>query len=399
MFKIVSLSSLASLAFLIGFSMVLNDVLIPHLKPLFNLSYFKASLIQFVFFGAYFIGGFSGKIVSQIGYALGIVLGALLSALGCFLMFFVASIFSYPLMLVALFILSSGMVFLSSASNPFILLISPNNEEHTMLFVQIFFLLGTTLAPLVGTHFIFNPSIHLDKIAEIRKIELPYLYLASAFLILAIVFYSLHKTYFYLISQNIPKNMPLSAKSLLSYKHFILGCLGIFFFMGAETSVGSFLVLTLNDVFHLNKQEASIYLTYFWGSAFFGCIFGASMMRKIAPNICLAINTCLAILILCLILIFQDKSPIELFVSIGMFNSIIFPIISALTLKNLSHLVALGAGFMNIAIIGGAIITPLQGCIIDRLIESHYSLLWAYIVPILCYFYVLFFALKGYKKD
>ncbi len=379
--------------------MVLNDVLIPHLKPLFNLSYFQSSFIQLVFFGAYFIGGVSGRIVGHLGYALGIVLGAILSALGCFLMFFIASFFSYSLMLVALFILSSGMVFLSNASNPFILRISSGKEERTMLFVQIFFLLGTTLAPFVGTHFIFNTPIHLDKIAEMRKVELPYLYLASAFLALVFVFLALHYFYSHLISQKLPKNTPISFKNLLSHKHFILGCLGIFFFMGAETSVGSFLVLTLKDVFHISKQDASVYLTYFWGSAFLGCLLGETMMRKISPNICLAFNTCMGILVLSLILILKEKSPLWLFILVGVFNSIIYPTISALTLKNLEHLTALGAGFMNIAIIGGAIITPLQGYIIDKLIENHHSLLWAYIVPILCYFYVLFFALKGYKRE
>ncbi|CRF48021.1 Homolog of fucose/glucose/galactose permeases, partial [Helicobacter heilmannii] len=186
-----ALAALTALFFAMGFITVLNDVLIPHLKKIFELSHTEAALVQFCFFGAYFItGGLFGKLLEKIGYPAGVVGGFLLSAIGCILFYPAASTASYPIFLGALFILASGVVLLQTAGNPFVTLLAPGKEASALTLVQAFNSLGTTLGPLFGAYLIAsNTQKVIDKVKEAESVQIPYLMIAGALIALAIIVY------------------------------------------------------------------------------------------------------------------------------------------------------------------------------------------------------------------
>ncbi|WP_104712855.1 sugar MFS transporter [Helicobacter cetorum] len=396
----LALISLTALFFLMGFITVLNDILIPHLKPIFDLTYFEASLIQFCFFGAYFImGGIFGNVISKIGYPFGVVLGFVITASGCALFYPAAHLGSYGVFLGALFILASGIVCLQTAGNPFVTLLSKGKEARNLVLVQAFNSLGTTLGPIFGSLLIFsttkmgdNLSL-IDKLADAKSVQMPYLGLAAFSLVLALIMYLLKLP-------NIEKEMPKSTiqKSLFLYKHFTFGALGIFFYVGAEVAIGSFLVLSFENLLNLDAQTSAHYLVYYWGGAMIGRFLGSVLMNKIAPNKYLAFNALSSIILIALAIIIGGKTALFALTFVGFFNSIMFPTIFSLATLNLGALTSKASGIISMAIVGGALIPPIQGLLIDIFTKNHIALLYSYMVPLLCYFYILFFALKGHKQ-
>ncbi|AFI04850.1 sugar MFS transporter [Helicobacter cetorum] len=396
----LALISLTALFFLMGFITVLNDILIPHLKPIFDLTYFEASLIQFCFFGAYFImGGVFGNVISRIGYPFGVVLGFVITASGCALFYPAAHLGSYGVFLGALFILASGIVCLQTAGNPFVTLLSRGKEARNLVLVQAFNSLGTTLGPIFGSLLIFsttktsdNLSL-IDKLADAKSVQMPYLGLAMFSLILALIMYLLKLP-------NIEKEMPetTTQKSLFSHKHFTFGALGIFFYVGAEVAIGSFLVLSFEKLLDLDAQTSAHYLVYYWGGAMIGRFLGSVLMNKITPNKYLAFNALSSIILIMGAILMGGKVALIALTLVGFFNSIMFPTIFSLATLNLGALTSKASGIISMAIVGGALIPPIQGLLIDIFTKNYIALLYSYIVPLLCYFYILFFALKGHKQ-
>ncbi|BAW39879.1 glucose/galactose transporter [Helicobacter pylori] len=397
----LALGSLTALFFLMGFITVLNDILIPHLKPIFDLTYFEASLIQFCFFGAYFImGGVFGNVISKIGYPFGVVLGFVITASGCALFYPAAHFGSYGFFLGALFILASGIVCLQTAGNPFVTLLSKGKEARNLVLVQAFNSLGTTLGPIFGSLLIFsttkmgdNASL-IDKLADAKSVQMPYLGLAVFSLLLALIMYLLKLP-------DVEKEMPkeTTQKSLFSHKHFVFGALGIFFYVGGEVAIGSFLVLSFEKLLNLDPQSSAHYLVYYWGGAMVGRFLGSVLMNKVAPNKYLAFNALSSIVLIALAIIVGGKIALFALTFVGFFNSIMFPTIFSLATLNLGYLTSKASGVISMAIVGGALIPPIQGAITDMLTAAESNLLYAYGVPLLCYFYILFFALKGHKQE
>lgn len=180
-----ALATLTALFFVMGFITVLNDILIPHLKAIFELNYFEAALVQFCFFGAYFItGGFFGKLLEKVGYPVGVVLGFVLTSIGCILFYPAASTASYPIFLGALFVLASGVVLLQTAGNPFVTLLAPGKEATALTLVQAFNSLGTTLGPIFGATFILSGTAeYISKAQEAQSVQIPYLIIAGVLIL------------------------------------------------------------------------------------------------------------------------------------------------------------------------------------------------------------------------
>ncbi|MBZ7932059.1 MULTISPECIES: sugar MFS transporter [Campylobacter] len=389
-----ALVALTALFFVMGFITVLNDILIPHLKVIFELNHFESALVQFCFFGAYFVtGGVFGKLLEKIGYPVGIVLGFILTAIGCVLFYPAASMASYSIFLGAFFILASGVVLLQTAGNPFVTLLAPGKEATALTLVQAFNSLGTTLGPIFGAAFILSDTVkYASKLEEAQSVQIPYLAIAGILILLAIVIYLLKLPDIRKRTEVVNEENYDKKESLFEYPHFVLGAAAIFFYVGAEVSIGSFLILTMEKFANIKEITAAKYIVYYWGGAMIGRFIGSFIMTKIAPNKCLAFNSIINICLIIIAILIGGKIAMIALLVIGLFNSIMFPTIFSLATKKLGKFTSRASGLISMAIVGGALIPPVQGLVAD-----YFNLLISYIVPLLCYFYILFFAFRGYR--
>lgn len=391
---------LTSLFFMMGFITSMNDILIPHLKAIFELTYVQAMLIQFCFFTAYAVMSIPmGKLVEKIGYKNGVIGGFLLTAAGCLLFYPAAGSHSYPIFLGALFILASGVTLLQVAGNPYVtLLAKPGKESATLTLVQAFNSLGTTIAPLIGAMLILaDASQAASKAEQISSVQIPYLGLAGLLVILAVAVKMIRLPDARQIAEAESETLHDGKTSVWQYRHLVLGAIGIFCYVGAEVSIGSLLVNVLGELKNLSHAEAANYLAFYWGGAMFGRFLGSAVMAKIAPNKCLAFNATVAVALLLIAVLSSHNSPdlaMWALLSIGLFNSIMFPTIFSLATKGLGRFTGTASGVICTAIVGGAIVPVIQGWAAD-----HYGLMISFVVSAVCYVYIVFFAVQGHKAD
>ena len=391
---------LTTLFFMMGFITCMNDILIPHLKEIFDLTYVQAMLIQFCFFTAYAIMSIPmGHLVGKIGYKNGVIGGFLLTAVGCLLFYPAAGSHSYPTFLGALFILASGVTLLQVAGNPYVtLLAKPGKESATLTLVQAFNSLGTTIAPQIGAFLILADETHTGSKAEkICSVQIPYLCLAGLLIILAVFVKMIRLPDARKIAEAESEHNHDGKSSVWQYKHLVLGAAGIFCYVGAEVSIGSLMVNVLGFLKGLDHASAAQYLSFYWGGAMVGRFLGSAVMAKIAPNRYLAFNATIAVVLL-IIAMMTGKGNADVamwaLLAIGFFNSIMFPTIFSLATINLGKFTNAASGVLCTAIVGGAIVPVVQGWAVDT-----YSLMSSFIVSAVCYLYIVFFALKGYKAD
>jgi MFS transporter, FHS family, L-fucose permease len=399
-----ALVALTSLFFMWGFITCLNDILIPHLKNVFSLNYTQSMLIQLCFFGAYFIVSLpAGALVKRISYKWGIVVGLLIAAIGCALFIPAAAYRVYALFLGALFVLATGITVLQVAANPYVTeLGAPETAASRLNLTQAFNSLGTTLAPAFGALLILSAASEEIKtatgarleelrLAEADAVRFPYLLLAIAFLVLAAVFAALKLPQ---IQEEQVTSTGDERASAWSYRHLVLGAIGIFVYVGAEVSIGSFLVNYLGEasIAGLPEEQAAHYVTYFWGGAMVGRFIGAYAMRYIDDGKALAFNAVLAGALLLLTVFTGGKLAMWAVLAVGLFNSIMFPTIFSLALKGLGRHTSQGSGILCLAIVGGAILPVVMGGLADT-IGIHL----AFLMPVICYIYILYYGLKGHK--
>ena len=391
---------LTTLFFMMGFITCMNDILIPHLKEIFDLTYVQAMLIQFCFFTAYAIMSIPmGHLVGKIGYKNGVIGGFLLTAVGCLLFYPAADSQSYPTFLGALFILASGVTLLQVAGNPYVtLLAKPGKESATLTLVQAFNSLGTTIAPKIGAFLIFTDAAQkASKAEQIASVQIPYLGLAGLLILLAVFVKMIRLPDARKIAVEESEHNHDGKTSVWQYKHLILGVVGIFCYVGAEVSIGSFMVNILGFLKGLSHAEGAKLLSYYWGGAMVGRFLGSAVMARVAPNRYLAFNASVATALLVIaIMVGKGNADIAMWalIAIGFFNSIMFPTIFSLATKNLGKFTNSASGILCTAIVGGALIPVLQGKIAD-----DFGMMISYVAPAVCYLYIVFFALKGYKAD
>ncbi len=391
---------LTTLFFMMGFITCMNDILIPHLKEIFDLTYVQAMLIQFCFFTAYAIMSIPmGHLVGKIGYKNGVIGGFLLTAIGCLLFYPAAGSHSYPTFLGALFILASGVTLLQVAGNPYVtLLAKPGKESATLTLVQAFNSLGTTIAPQIGAFLILADATKaVSKAEKISSVQIPYLGLAGLLIILAVFVKMIRLPDARKIAEAESEHNHDGKSSVWQYKHLVLGAAGIFCYVGAEVSIGSLMVNVLGFLKGLDHASAAKYLSFYWGGAMVGRFLGSAVMAKIAPNRYLAFNATIAVVLL-IIAMMTGKGNADVamwaLLAIGFFNSIMFPTIFSLATKNLGKFTNAASGVLCTAIVGGAIVPVVQGWAVDT-----YSLMSSFVVSAVCYLYIVFFAVKGYKAD
>ncbi|MBQ4888952.1 sugar MFS transporter [Shewanella sp. MMG014] len=396
-----ALVSLTSLFFMWGFITCLNDILIPHLKAVFSLSYTEAMLIQFCFFGAYFLVSLpAGKLVKKLGYQRGIVTGLVIASFGCALFYPAADLAVYGLFLGALFVLASGITILQVAANPYVNALGSEETASSRLnLTQAFNALGTTVAPYFGAILILSVATgavgemsHAQAEAEVVK--MPYLFLSATLAILAIIFAKLSLPV-------IEEHVEQETTGEVSYKgktsavqslHLVLGAVGIFVYVGAEVSIGSFLVNFLGEehIVGLQEADAAKYITYYWGGAMVGRFIGSAVMQKIAAGKVLAFNGLVAAILVLVAMYTSGEVAMYAILAVGLFNSIMFPTIFSLALRDLGPHTSQGSGILCLAIVGGAIIPLLQGVMADSM-----GIQPAFILPVVCYAFIVFYGAKG----
>jgi len=391
-----ALSIVTLLFFMWGSLTALNDVLIPHLKAVYQLSYVQAMMVQCCFFGAYFIVSLpAGMLIRKIGYQRGAVAGLLIAASGCAL-FYPAANSGYALFLFAFFVLASGITVLQVAANPYVAALGePRNASSRMSLAQAFNSLGTTIAPALGGMLILaggalsHGAASGGAAAEASTVQGPYLVLAAALLVLAVLF-SLARL------PHIEAGEPPAAAregwgALLAHRHLVLGAVAIFLYVGGEVSIGSFLVNYFGEpqVASLAPADAARYVSYYWGGAMIGRFVGSAAMHYVKPGNALAFNAAAVIALVLLSIFSHGGVAMWAILAVGLFNSIMFPTIFSIALKDLGHLTGPGSGLLCMAIAGGAIVPLLQGAVGDAA-----GVQWSFLIPAACYTFILYYGLK-----
>jgi FHS family L-fucose permease-like MFS transporter len=405
-----TLAVLSTLFFMWGFITCLNDIIIPHLKVVFDLNYAQAMMIQFAFFTAYFVVSLpSSQIVRRVGYKNGIIIGLVVVGLGCLAFYPAAAVRSYAIFLLALFILASGITLLQVAANPFVAILGkPETASARLTLTQALNSLGTTLAPFFGSALILATvaksadelkgmapaAREAYRLAEAASVQKPYVGLAIALFILAgaIAWSKLPKISARdeVAGQEGEANGP---KSAFGYRHLMLGALAIFVYVGGEVAIGSFLVNYLKEpaIAGLPEKVGATYLPYYWGGAMVGRFLGTPLLRYFRPGRVLALFACIACILVVTTMATSGSVAMWSVLAVGLFNSIMFPTIFTLAIVRLGKHTSQGSGILCMAIVGGALIPVIQGAIADRIGIHH-----CFIIPALCYLYILWYGLKGH---
>jgi FHS family L-fucose permease-like MFS transporter len=391
-----ALIALTSLFFMWGLITSLNDILIPHLKGAFTLNYVQATLIQFTFFGAYFVMSIpSGRLVETFGYKRGIIVGLAVAGAGCVAFYPAANAASYALFLGALFVLASGITLLQVAANPYVTILGPARTASSRLtLTQAFNSLGTTIGPYLGASLILSTVTAGTPEAEAALVQRPYLGLAAVLFAIAIVFAALRLP---AVGAEQPignATAAMPAVPVWRHRHLVLGVVAIFVYVGGEVAIGSLLVNFMADrsIGGLPESVAGQYLSYYWGGAMVGRFVGAAVMWKVPPGRVLAFNATAAVVLLLVALATAGETAMWCVLAVGLCNSIMFPTIFALALSGLGQRTGEGSGMLCMAIVGGAIVPVIQGFAAD-----HIGILSSFIVPMACYLYIVFYGLRGHK--
>ena len=383
----LALPSLTFLFFIWGFITCLNDILIPHLKAVFDLNYTQAMLIQFCFFTAYFLVSLpAGALINRVGYQRGIVTGLLIAGLGTLNFIPAAHFHSYPWFLVALFVLASGITILQVAANPYVSVLGPERTASSRLtMTQAFNSLGTTLAPLFGAVLILGS---LDNSPGASAVQLPYLLLTGVLFLVALVFAKLNLP----AVQHQQTTSALAWGELKSHRLLLLGAVGIFVYVGAEVAIGSILVNFIGSahVLQLAESEAAHYVAWYWGGAMVGRFIGAAVMQCVAGGLMLSLHAAAAIVLLLLAMNSSGQLALWAILAVGLANSIMFPTIFSLSLRGLKQHTGQGAGLLCLAIVGGAIVPLLQGVLADT-----FGLTQSLLLPVICYGYIAWFGWRS----
>jgi FHS family L-fucose permease-like MFS transporter len=423
--------------FLFGFVTTFNITLADKFKSVFELSNFEAQLVNGAFFFTYFVLSFAiGSLIKKIGYKSGVILGLVLVALGSFLFFPAAKAISFPFFLVAIFIMASGVVFLQVAANPYVTALGPSETASGRLnLTQALNSIATYLAPLIASVFVFGTArAALTPQDAAKSVPAPFLIIGIIVLIIAVAIYFL----------KLPEisTQGVETKSVWKYPHVILGALGIFFYVGAEVGSAAMLQRYFQEALKMAQSDAAMMIALYWGGAMVGRFYGSFMLSNVErskkylytvlvvllalfvgwfvrrnitdglifaaiavvnylamqlgkgkANRSLAVFGILAAILLFVIMTAHGNFILWLGLSIGFLNSIMFPNIFALGVDGLDKgELSMASGLINSLIVGGAVIPVLMGVVAD-----HFGVRFAFILPIICYLYIVFFALVGSK--
>ncbi len=423
---LVPFIALTVLFFLWGFITVIVDAFIPRLKEVFELSYAQAGLVQVAWFAAYFFISLpGGYLVSRVGYKRGIVIGLMIAAFGCFLFIPAASFRMFGFFLLALFTLAGGITILQVAANPFVSVLGDEESASSRLNLsQAFNSLGTTIAPILASAYLLSDAIKSsDEIAELSEaaketyfaaeasaVQSPFAVIGGALLVLSLIFAA------FKLPKILDAGTGNSYMKALEFPNLKFGVLAIFVYVGAEVAIGSYLVnyfmdmnmvpLILENDFTRslatfvadtfqgkdiskidNKAIVGTFLIFYWGGAMIGRFLGSALTKVFPAARVLTVFCIGAITMLTLSMLTSGFTAMWAALAVGLFNSIMFPTIFTLAIDGIGSYKPEGSGLLCMAIVGGAVIPPLFGLIVDNAGFKP-----AFILPAICYFVIMTFA-------
>lgn len=407
----IALTVTTAIFFLWGFLTSLNDVLIPHLKAVFELNYARSMLIQFTFFGAYFVMSLpAGRVVAKLGYKHSMVCGLLVAGIGALAFLPAAHWQSYGLFLGALFVLASGITLLQVSANPYVSLLGPEAQSSSRLtLAQALNSLGHTIGPAIGGLLILSVAVlgadalaalspaqqQAYRAAEAQAVQLPYLGLALVLFALSVFVYLFRLPH---LAEATDAGTAAHGSFAQALRHASLryAAIGIFVYVGAEVAIGSLLInyLADPDIVGISETRAAIYLSYYWGGAMVGRFVGSLLLRFIAPPRLLSLFAAIAITLLALSMASRGSLALWSMVAIGLFNSVMFPTLFTLGIKGLGPLTARGSSLLIMAIVGGAVIPLLQGTLADCI-----GLQLSFALPLACYVYIVWYGWRGARTE
>jgi FHS family L-fucose permease-like MFS transporter len=408
---LVPLAMVTSLFFVWAIGVNLNDVLIQHLKKAFGLTDFQSSLIQFAFFGGYFLAAFpAGWLMQRIGYKRGILTGLAVCATGTILFIPAASVRVYAFFLFALFVMACGQSVLEVAANPYVTTLGPvESSEQRLNLAQSFNATGAFLVAVLGSKFILSgieytsaqqaamsPADLLHyRISEANMVKTPYMVITAIFLFIAVLIFFTKLPEIQESTETGASNGAVKAGGVLAFPHLLKGVVAQFCYVGAQVGVASFIIrfseFTLSGT---HEKAAAEFLQAHLLGFMIGRFSGSALMHKIAPSRLLSIFAAGSLLCLAVILTASGWATVGAIVLLGFFHSIMFPTIFALSIKNLGPYTKIGSSFLVMSIIGGAICPLIMGRISDA-----WNIQRAFLVPLMCHAFVFYFALRGYRPS
>ncbi len=425
-----------TLFFMWGGITALNDIVIPHLKSIFQLSYAQAMLVQFAFFSGYFIFALpAGRLIEAVGYKGAMVSGLCVMAVGTLGFIPAAMVPSFGLFLAALLVLAAGMTILQVSANPYVSVLGPPRTASSRLNLsQALNSLGTTVFPYVGGVLILGAAavatsgqvkamspadLHHYQVSQAASIRMPYLVLTGALILLAALI-GLAKLPVIAALQGAPTDdaktspvassdrpgstleyrapEPVAHRSVWAQRQLVLGAIGIFAYVGAEVAIGSFLInyfatpVKDGGIIGIPEVSAAKYVSVYWFGAMVGRFIGSALLQKVNPSKLLAGFAVVAIALVALTMVTTGHVAMYAVLAVGLFNSIMFPNIFTLGIEGLGNLTSKGSSILIAAIVGGAIIPEVQGKIADVVGVHH-----AFILPLVCYAYIAFFAVDRWR--
>jgi FHS family L-fucose permease-like MFS transporter len=394
---------LTSLFFMWGFITVINNTLLPHLRSVFDLNYTETTLIESVWFIAYFVASIpSARLIERVGYKRSLVAGLAIMAAGALLMIPAAQLPSYAVTLFALFVIACGITLLQVAANPYVAVVGPAESAPARLnLVQAFNSLGTMFAPLFGGYLILGRAAsgtgdanqvltQAQRLADAQSVQLPYLIVAAVLVLLAVVI-----ARFPLPAMASPGAAALHAArgthSLWRHRNLVFGIPAIFIYLIAEIGVANLFInfVSQPDIGNLTHEVAARYLFLLWGGMMIGRFAGSVLMRTVKAETVLAGASIGAGAVMLVASFATGPVAMWALISVGLFHSVMFPTIFTLGIKGLGPRTEDGAGLLIMAIAGGALVV-VQGWLADR-----YSLQLSFLLTVACELYILFYALWG----
>jgi MFS transporter, FHS family, L-fucose permease len=398
-----ALRLLASLFFIWGFITVINNTLLPHLRSVFELNYVQTTLIESVWFIAYFVASMpSAWLIELIGYRSALVSGLLVMACGALGMILASRIPSYGVTLAALFVIASGITLLQVAANPYVAVVGPVETASSRLnLVQAFNSLGTTLAPLFGGYLILGRSVSgtaqtgsalttAQRLADAHAVQLPYLIVAGVLVILAVVIGR------FKLPDMGAQTRRMSAQlrrghSLRRHRNLLFGVPAIFIYLIAEIGVANLFInfVSQPQIANVSHEQASHYLFLLWGGMMVGRFLGSVLMRRVAAERVLAVFAVAAFVTMLAASLIQGPVAMAALILVGLFHSIMFPTIFTLAIRGLGPLTEEGSGLLIMAIAGGALVI-IQGWLAD-----HFGLQRSFLLTAACELYVVWYGMWG----
>ncbi|MFK2903100.1 L-fucose:H+ symporter permease [Dyella ginsengisoli] len=405
----LALGVLTTIFFMWGFLTCLNDILVPHLKSTFQLNYTQAILVQFTFFGAYFVMAMpAGRLIAALGYKKGIVAGLAIAGVGALGFWPAAALHLYPAFLGALFVLATGITVLQVAANPYVALLGPEATSSSRLtLAQALNSFGTTIAPYFGSVLILANAVKsptelaalapADQLAyqaqQAQSVQYPYIGLAVVLFLLALFVWAFRLP---ALTESTDKgdHERHGFAEVLRHRHVLFGVIGIFCYVGAEVSLGSYMVnyLSMPEIGHLSEADAAKYVSLYWGGAMLGRFAGSWIMAWFSPRKLLALFAAINTVLVATTMLTTGNVAMYSVIAVGLFNSIMFPTIFALGIERLGPMTSKASSLLIMAIVGGALIPQLQGMLADRFGLQH-----AFVLPLACYLYIVFYGLSGSK--